>query len=70
MASLCEWGYEDFIREKVEQEQWTHYQVSSFLKASHPGQRGMSVRSVQRFCSENNIKKTSNKKTCLCQGWI
>ncbi len=54
MAALVE--YEVLIREKIETCQWTHKQVTSFLKQM---QRGLSVRSVERFCSTNNIHKTS-----------
>ncbi len=57
MAALVE--YEVLIREKIETCQWTHKQVTLFLKQMYPGQRGLSVRSVERFCSTNNIHKTS-----------
>ena len=51
--------FEDFIRDKIEKERWTHKQVSAFLEENHPGQRGFSVRSVERFCSYIGIHKTS-----------
>ena len=35
-----------------------HKQISVFLEADHPGQRGFSVRSVERFCSNRGIHKT------------
>ena len=52
-------GLEDLIREKVEQDQWSHAQLSDFLKQSYPGVQGLSIRSIQRFCQEKNIHKTS-----------
>ncbi len=51
-------GLEDFVRDKVEKERWTHKQISAFLEGIHPGQRGFSVRSVERFCSYKGIHKT------------
>ena len=32
---------------------------SVFLEENHPGQRGFSVQSVERFCSDKGIHKTS-----------
>ena len=56
MSSLED--FEDFIRDKVEKQRWTHKQTSAFFEANHPGQRGFSVRSVERFCSLKGIHKT------------
>ena len=56
MSSLRD--FEDFIRDKVEKDKWTHKQVSAFLQGNHPGQRGFSVRSVERFCSCKGIHKS------------
>ena len=33
-------------------------QISGFLQGKHPGKRGFSVRSVERFCSNKDIHKT------------
>ena len=52
-------GLEDLIMEKVEQDRWSHAQLSDFLKHSYPGVQGFSIRSIQRFCQEKNIHKTS-----------
>ena len=51
--------FEDLIRDKVVKERWTHKQISGFLMERHPGQRGFSVRSIERFCSNKSIHKTS-----------
>ena len=56
MSSLG--AFEQFIRDRVEKQRWTHKQISAFLEADHPGQRGFSVRSVERFCSNRGIHKT------------
>ena len=51
--------FEDFVREKVEVEHCTHKQISEQFSEAFPGERGFSVRSVERFCSKKRIKKTS-----------
>lgn len=55
--------FEDYIRQRVERDRATHQQVSDELKASasssQDSQRGLSVRSIQRFCEEKGIRKTS-----------
>ena len=50
---------EDFVREKLEEDRWTHAQVSECLQQSYPGEKGFSTRSLQRFCREKDIHKTS-----------
>lgn len=51
---------ESFIRGKVEDERWTHKKLSEYLKASYPQTtKGFSVRSIERFCHEKKIHKTS-----------
>ena len=52
-------GFEDLIRDKIENERWTPKQISTFLMESYPGQRGFSVRSIERFCGNKGIHKTS-----------
>lgn len=49
---------EDYIREKVVSEQWTHKKLSDFFQQTYPGEKGFSVRSLERFCSERDIHKT------------
>jgi hypothetical protein len=50
---------EDFIRERIEEDKWTHGKLRDYLLQNYPGQRGFSVRSIQRFCSDNNIHRTT-----------
>ena len=50
---------EDFVREKIEKERWTLVQVSKFLKENNSKTRGLSERSVRRFCARKGIWKTS-----------
>lgn len=57
MADLEE--IEDFIREKVERNKWTHVRLSRHLQELYPGMRGFSIRSLERFCSNKGIHKTS-----------
>ena len=72
LSTKCEWsvagggcgmvalvGLEDLIREKVEQDRWSHAQLSEFLKQSYQGFQGFSIHSIQKFCQEKNIHKTS-----------
>uniref|UniRef100_A0A1X7TWZ3 Uncharacterized protein n=1 Tax=Amphimedon queenslandica TaxID=400682 RepID=A0A1X7TWZ3_AMPQE len=57
MAKLQQFEVE--IQEKVQKEHWTQDRLSSHLKAAHPGERGLSVCSIEKFCSENDIHKTA-----------
>ena len=52
-------GLEEFVREKVEKERWTHSKISEHLQQAYPGVKGFSVRSLQRFCSDKGIRKTA-----------
>ena len=41
----------------------SHEQISEILKATYPSiVRGLSVRSVRRFCSMNNIHRCKNSR--------
>ena len=51
---------EDFVRQKIEVEKCTHKQLSSELQQCYPGEKGFSVRSIKRFCSEKKIKKVAS----------
>ena len=44
-------GLEDYIREEIEKEGMTHSQLSLRLYELYPGVRGLSVRSLERFCA-------------------
>ena len=50
---------ESFIKFRVQIMRKTHKQISEELQANFPGERGFSVRSIERFCSEKGIKKMS-----------
>ena len=58
MSALDE--LEDFVREKIKVEKYTHKQLSNELQMSFPGEKGFSLRSVERFCSDKGIKKMSD----------
>ena len=53
---------EDFIREKVMKDKWTHRELSDHLKQTYPSQKGFSIRSLERFCSSKDIHKTARIK--------
>ena len=59
MATLEDLQLEHVIRQKIETEKWTHSQLSTFLKTQYVGTKGISVRSLQRFCSAKGIHKSS-----------
>lgn len=48
-----------FIREKIEKDKWTHNMLKNYLQQAYPGQKGFSIRSIRRYCSENDIHRTS-----------
>ena len=45
----------DFVRDLVVTQGKTHSQVSLLLQEAYPGKRGLSSRSVRRFCLKNGI---------------
>ena len=45
----------DFVRDLVVMQGKTHSQVSLLLQEAYPGKRGLSSRSVRRFCLKNGI---------------
>ena len=49
---------EEIVRQKIEVEGWTHERLSDFLRAENPSTRGLSTRSVRRYCCANDIHKT------------
>ena len=59
MSTLDDLDVEDFVREKIEKERWTHVQVSIFLQENNNKTRGLSERSVRRYCARRGIRKTS-----------
>ena len=50
---------EKTIRKMVEVDRKSYQQISEELKIDFPGMRGLSARSVQRFCVSNDIHGTS-----------
>uniref|UniRef100_A0A1X7UTI5 Uncharacterized protein n=1 Tax=Amphimedon queenslandica TaxID=400682 RepID=A0A1X7UTI5_AMPQE len=50
---------EDFIKDKIINENWTHYRLSQFLKLRYPSIRGFSVRTIERFCADKGIHRTN-----------
>lgn len=48
------------VKEKVEVCRWTHKQVSDYLQQLYLGSRGYSVQTLERFCCEANIHRTSH----------
>ena len=40
---------EELITEKIEKERWTYKHLSVYLKSLFPAERGLSVRSLERY---------------------
>ena len=53
-------GSRKFRKIKIEVEKCTHKQLSSELQQCYPREKGFSVRSIKRFCSEKEIKKVAS----------
>ncbi len=63
LEKLC---LEPLIKEKIDNELWTHVELSAFLNNRYPGRKGFSVRSLERFCSAKRIHRTGRVGTeCL-----
>jgi len=58
MALLNELGLLTFIRRRIEGGD-THKSLAEELRLLFPGVRGISARSVKRFCAEHNLHATS-----------
>lgn len=52
-------GIESFVRSRIVHERKTHQQVSDELIRSNPGMKGLSTRSVRRFCEKFGIHASS-----------
>ena len=52
-------GVYSLISKRVKEERRSHKQISEELKVLYPGVRGLSVRSVRRFCDGHDIHTTS-----------
>ena len=59
MAALGLPGTESLVREKIEKEHKTHREILEELKLMYPTQRGLSIKSLQHFCSTHSIHRTS-----------
>ncbi len=47
------------MRTKLVHERMSYRQVSEQLKAAYRDVKGLSIRSIRRFCKQNNIHRTS-----------
>lgn len=48
-------GIHALISKRVKEERRSHKQISVELKGLYPGVRGLSIRSVRRFCEKHDI---------------
>jgi len=51
---------EEFVRYKIEVEKFTHQQLQRELQETFPERKGFSVSSIQKFCAQKKIKRTSD----------
>ena len=59
MSTIDELDLKTFITKKIVEESLTHEQLSTLLQEMFPNARGFSIRSLQRYCSKEEIHKTS-----------
>ena len=52
-------GIELFVRNRIVHERRTHEEVSNELMRSNPGVKGLSTRSMHRFCEKFEIHPSS-----------
>lgn len=52
-------GIDGYIRGMVESGHKTHEEISKILQDQYPAMRGLSSRSVKRYCHTHNIHATS-----------
>jgi len=52
-------GLKSFIQVKLVEERLTYQELSKVLQEMFPGQKGLSTRTLQRYCSCEGIQKTS-----------
>ncbi len=52
-------GVAAFIRKNIESEHKSHKDVSDELQRQYPGLKGLSSRSIRRFCCKHGIHATS-----------
>ena len=57
-------GIHSLVKELIVQDRKTHQHVSDVLKRRYPMRRGLSPRSVRRFCETFNIHATSRISDC------
>jgi len=51
---------EEFVKYKVETEKLTHEQPKHELQEAFPEKKGFSVSSIQKFCAQKKIKRTTD----------
>ena len=56
-------GLEAYVRKKIEKEGMTHAKLSVHLRVIYPGMKGFNVNSLERFCANKNIHRTSRPST-------
>ncbi len=59
----------EYVKDLVVNQRKTHSEVSLILQEAFPGKRGLSERSVRRFCCENDLhsqRRVSNADLEQC----
>ena len=49
----------EYVRYEIEEDRLTHAELSKQLQQAYPGERGFSVRSIERLCRREGITKIS-----------
>ena len=61
MATLD--ALEDFVRDRIETDHWTHCQLCDYLQNAYPGERGSVCDLCKDFAEKKNIHKTARINT-------
>ena len=48
-----------YVKELVEEQGKTHKEVADILRQQHPGENGLSERSIRRFCATKGIRRVT-----------
>ena len=52
-----------YVKELVEEQGKTHKEVADILRQQHPGENGLSERSIRRSCATKGIRRYDSRVT-------
>jgi len=51
---------EGFVRHRIEVQKFTHKKLQRELHERFPGEKGFSISSIEKFCAQKDIKRTTD----------